>query len=199
MSLEVIKTALFEVTVTTPDKILFDLENLSYEDAMQGCNKVLTENKDDEKLCEILSDCMRNFGFVSRSDGGYSVHISSRAPHTKTNEVQTCRSRMDQFGPWERAENLDHWNLIGKDKCCSFCGSLHPDRVIELIKEHGFEILDPSTKGYKWYINQPNVPNAGFGGIKYYRWHDTKEFIDEFNKLIDQLKKDKENNEQTPS
>lgn len=98
---------------------------------------------------------------------------------------------MSEVGPREREEHLDTWELRGKDKCCSFCGSLHPERVLELVRENGSSIIEMSTKGYKWYVNQPNVPNAAFGGIKYYRHHDTQEFIDELNRLIraEKLKK----------
>ena len=195
MKTEVIKTAFFDVEIKTPKKTLLKKKNISYNEAISECERILLENKDDEKLCEILNDCIRNFGFQGTYNDGYDVHISAYNKTINTKEKQTCRSRLEQRGDVEENHNLDTWQLRGKDKCCSYCGSLHPDRVLELVKEHGFGIVDPSTKDYKWYINQPNVPNAGFGGIKYYRWHDTKEFIDQYNELVS-LAKAKKNNEQ---
>jgi hypothetical protein len=107
--------------------------------------------------------------------------VNAYLPIIDTGEEHNCPQRTP--GPWAYGDGPDTWKLIGKDKCCSFCGSLHPDRVIELVKEHGTSIIEMSTKSYKLYINQPNVPNASFGGIKYYRHHDTKEFVDQINEL----------------
>lgn len=101
-------------------------------------------------------------------------------------ERQTCKSRMHDFGPWERAENIDFWRkLPNGDRTCSFCGSLHPMDVISIIKEHGFGAIQASTKAYKWYIRRQSVSGATAGGIKYYRRHDTDEFISTYNSLVD--------------
>ena len=74
---------------------------------------------------------------------------------------QTCPRRMTDFGPWERAENLDTWDkrgggIVGQEKIgpgCSFCGSLHPDRFMELVRE-GW-VVGPTDKGYKAYLGRP--------------------------------------------
>lgn len=75
-------------------------------------------------------------------------------------EQQTCPRRLSDFGPWERTENLDTWTtghgLIGQDQVgpsCSFCGSLHPDRFIALVRE-GW-IVGPTDKSYKVYFARP--------------------------------------------
>lgn len=100
-------------------------------------------------------------------------------------EKQTCPSRLNDFGPWERTENIDYWRVLpNNDRTCSFCGSMHPDSVLEAVKQYGIQSIEQSTKSYKWYINRPGIKNASDGGIKYYRAHDTQEFIDELNKLI---------------
>lgn len=104
-------------------------------------------------------------------------------------ERQTCGRRMGEFGPWEMIENIDHWEVLANgDKVCSFCGSLHPMTVIEIIKVHGLQTVQRSTKSYKWYIQRPNVKNASDGGIKYYRHHDTEDFINTFNEIVDKVK-----------
>jgi hypothetical protein len=73
---------------------------------------------------------------------------------------QTCPRRMNDWGPWERAENLDTWEkrggIIGQEKIglgCSFCGSLHPDRFMELVRE-GW-VVGPTDKSYKAYLGKP--------------------------------------------
>ena len=70
--------------------------------------------------------------------------------------AQTCPRRMLDMGPWERAENLDSWAVRGGDSIgpsCSFCGSLHPDRFMELVRQ-GW-VVGPTDKSYKAYLSQP--------------------------------------------
>jgi hypothetical protein len=73
---------------------------------------------------------------------------------------QTCPRRMSDWGPWKREEDLDTWRkqggIIGQEKIglgCSFCGSLHPDRFMELVRE-GW-IVGPTDKSYKAYLSRP--------------------------------------------
>ena len=75
---------------------------------------------------------------------------------------QTCPRRMTDFGPWERAEGLDEWRddrgLVGQNQVglsCSFCGSLHPDRFMELARE-GWTVV-PTDKNYKAYLGRPRT------------------------------------------
>lgn len=75
-------------------------------------------------------------------------------------EAQTCPRRIYEAGPWEHAEGLDSWTtghgVVGQDEVglsCSFCGSLNPDRFMELIRE-GW-IVGPTDKGYKAYLDRP--------------------------------------------
>lgn len=172
---------LFDVEIKTPE-IHHQVSCVSYKTALSLCEDVLKNNPNDKELQQRLKSCMECFGIMSYS-GECSIRISAYRKTIKTGEMHTCPRRMSDYGPWQREENLDEWNIIGDDRCCSFCGSLHPDRVIELVEQHGFAIINGSDKCYKWYIHQPNVPNAGFGGIKYYRHHDTEEFIKKLNEL----------------
>lgn len=76
-------------------------------------------------------------------------------------ERQTCPRRMSDWGPWERDEGLDRWatdrgGIIGQDQIgqsCLFCGSLHPDRFMELVRD-GW-IVGPTDKHYKAYLESP--------------------------------------------
>lgn len=75
-------------------------------------------------------------------------------------ESQTCPRRMGEGGPWPHEENKDRWmpghGLAGQDAAglsCSFCGSLHPDRFMELVRE-GW-VVGPTDKNYKAYLGKP--------------------------------------------
>lgn len=76
----------------------------------------------------------------------------------------TCPRRMSDFGPWQREEHLDGWRYRGmagvrlrdRMKHCDFCGSLHPDKFMELVRE-GW-IVGPTDKNYKAYLARPFTP-----------------------------------------
>lgn len=73
-------------------------------------------------------------------------------------ETQTCPRRLNEPGPWERKEDLDTWGtrppigmpVLDPEPVCSFCGSLHPERFLELAGE-GW-VVEPTTKSYKAYL-----------------------------------------------
>lgn len=75
-------------------------------------------------------------------------------------EAQTCPRRVADWGPWPKTEGIDSWEpghgVIGQDKVglsCSFCGSLHPVRFMELVRA-GW-VVGPTDKNYKAYLGQP--------------------------------------------
>jgi hypothetical protein len=183
------KDALYDVEILCPAGTLVNLKGADYDTAYSACI-ALQDSTKDSKLLEKLNSCMRDFGFCGSYGEGYGVSISAGLPRSKDGEKQTCGRRMREAGPWEREKGLDFWEQIGSDRVCSFCGSLHPDRVIEIIREQGLGVIEQSTKGYKMYVHQPNVPNASFGGIKYYRHHDTPQFVAELRALIESSKED---------
>lgn len=79
------------------------------------------------------------------------------------------------------------------DRVCSFCGSLHPDDFVEIIKlkadGKGGDV-HRSDKGYKWYAQREGVSNAMNGGIKFYTWHGQgDDFATKVNEQLDRLKK----------
>lgn len=90
------------------------------------------------------------------------------------NNQQTCPRRMQEIGPWEHKTNLDTWETVGNDRCCSFCGSMHPEdfeRVCELAISDDTTRIEQSTKSYKVYIHRDGIRNAKEGAIKYYKAH----------------------------
>lgn len=72
-------------------------------------------------------------------------------------DIQTCPRRMMEFGPWEHEEGLDSWMESPRREgeltpFCSFCGSLHPGKFLELVGA-GW-CIEPTDKTYKAYLNQ---------------------------------------------
>lgn len=89
---------------------------------------------------------------------------------------QRCGRRDDLFGVnWKDGKAPDRWDL-GPDgnRTCSYCGSIHPDDLLEICRKtladerYGVE---GTTKSYKVYVRQPGVRNAGEGAIKFYMHH----------------------------
>lgn len=96
-------------------------------------------------------------------------------------ERQCCPER---YSADKKISNPDRWDVdeLGV-RDCSFCGSIHPDDLITLIKEQGFGIINPSDKNYKWYIDSKEKR------YKYYRYHDSQhDFVNKYNKLLDDSK-----------
>src|SRR6202044_1854444 len=68
-----------------------------------------------------------------------------------TSVLQTCPRRIEDGripgSPFVGSDSVDVW---GKDRTCSYCGSLHPDDFIAAL-ESG-ERLVPTDKNYKAYL-----------------------------------------------
>jgi hypothetical protein len=99
---------------------------------------------------------------------------------------QTCPRRGGEIGPWERGENLDTWDIREQmhkglqARHCSFCGSLHPDDFMRLVKE-GWQI-GATDKSYKAYLGSPEGRSQE---TKFYFQHlsveQRREFVDLYN------------------
>jgi hypothetical protein len=77
-------------------------------------------------------------------------------------DIQTCPRRMREAGPWEKVEGRDSWTESPRQwdevvPACSFCGSLHPGKFLELVAR-GWAV-GPTDKNYKAYLNQ--IPQNG--------------------------------------
>lgn len=70
----------------------------------------------------------------------------------------------------------DKWIKYGTDRCCSFCGSMHPQDFYDFLvkcletKDLNFR-LSTTTKNYKFYVKRPNVNNEYKGAMKFYMHH----------------------------
>lgn len=72
-------------------------------------------------------------------------------------DIQTCPRRMREMGPWPREEGQDSWLDEPRREgevtpVCSFCGSLHPGKFLELVAK-GWAV-GPTDKNYKAYLHQ---------------------------------------------
>lgn len=65
----------------------------------------------------------------------------------------SCPRRMQEMGPWQRADWQDTWRAGPVGPVCSFCGSLDPDRFLELVRQ-GWLVV-PTDKNYKVYLEKP--------------------------------------------
>ncbi len=104
-------------------------------------------------------------------------------------EPMTCGRRFDMYSGgipvhyFDREGKKDYWERFktNGNRVCSYCGSLHPEDFLALVKQCANEQedatyqssirIEPSDKSYKIYVHQPGVRNAHEGGIKFYTQH----------------------------
>ena len=81
-------------------------------------------------------------------------------------EKHVCPRREEGYPYSDAMKGPDTWRrgragLVGQEKVgssCSYCGSLHPDRFMELVRE-GWTV-GPTDKNYKAYLGPPPDPEA---------------------------------------
>jgi len=181
----------FKVKIKTANfKIEFkDATREQAEKIVDGIVALFVEDKFVQESYDSIKG--NNFGFCSISNSGNEFSVSAYLPEHVVNKEKTisCGSRISQ-GRATAGVNEDCWEQRGPNKCCSYCGSASfedfmsiADKVIAGEKDYGIEKTD---KGYKFYIQQPQVPNAGFGAIKFYTWHAPEGLSKEELKLINE-------------
>lgn len=81
--------------------------------------------------------------------------------------------RRGELPPSAQLPTQDVWRLVGLDRVCSFCGSIHPEDLRALLPNvDGMQThLDVSDRRHKVYIRRPGIRNAGDGAIKFYLVH----------------------------
>lgn len=94
---------------------------------------------------------------------------------------QCCGRRSESFCiDGREAEALpDTWDM-GPDgnRTCSYCGSIHPDDLMEVCRrtiDDPQYSVDGTDKSYKVYVRIPGVRNASEGAIKFYMHHAHRE------------------------
>lgn len=96
--------------------------------------------------------------------------------------MHTCPRRFEA-PPGRYQENADTWEeghgLVGQDAIgtsCSYCGSLNPDRFLELVEQEW--VVGPTDKPYKVYLSPPG--RVGGREAKVYLQHLSEEQRDQF-------------------
>jgi len=186
---------LYDVEISIRGISIINAKKLSEDQARSVYREIMDNYEDDQEIYSTFEEVLKNFGFMSASRNDHSIQVNAYRPYIK-GEKQTCPERMSGGGPWDREENLDTWDKVGDDRVCSFCGSIHPDDLLNLVKEKGLGVIEGSTKSYKWYLRRPEVRNAGFGAIKFYKWHATEKFINKFTQLVKNRDKDEKEDEE---
>jgi hypothetical protein len=160
-------------------------KNVTFDQAKAYFEEANNLFKDDALWIKSYDNIMDDFGFVGICHGDLDIDCSAHAKvyFEKTKDpLHTCPRRAE--GPLYKFDLEDNWNKIGVDRVCSFCGSMHPEDVLQLMRDGGVDRIQNTTKSYKFYIDRPEVPNAGFGAIKFYSMHFNAEQREEYNKLI---------------
>ena len=102
-------------------------------------------------------------------------------------EKQECPRRAE--GPmiteppdyWRRTKKESWPKGIKKPRTCSFCGCIHPEDAITLVRDSNFTV-ESTTKNYKWYLNPPHGQVAP--SFKLYRQHTTQEQRETLSNII---------------
>lgn len=184
---QVLEQASFDVLIKRPGKVYADIKNISYTTAQSLCKDII-EKCNDQKLADQLAMCMESFGFRGYAGDGYDITISAYNHQNILPEKHCCKSRVQQ--PTEK-DNEDVWIKRGNDIVCGYCGSASWDTFKQAIEDVLNEKedcgIERSDKKHKYYIQNPTVPNAGFGAIKFYTWHVPAlelEVLDEWNQKL---------------
>ncbi len=94
-------------------------------------------------------------------------------PPPATEETFFCRRR-GEIGV-QITSGPDCWHRVGQDRCCSYCGSLHPDDALAIATEaatpESGNRVEFTDKSYKVYVQRAGVRNASEGGIEFYAAH----------------------------
>lgn len=85
--------------------------------------------------------------------------------------------------PHQITEPPDHWR---DDNTCSYCGSLHPDIMMEQL-EAGAEI-GPTDKGYKAYLKPVPTERKLPTWVKFYYRHFSEAQMKRFVEMVNEKK-----------
>lgn len=107
------------------------------------------------------------------------VRAEDAPPAAPPAEPTTCPQRVQDAGPWERGEGLDHWRREDRERfpvdweprTCSFCGSLHGGDLFRLIDEGWTAEWATGKRGYKAYVHAPKGRRTELSQAKAYNWH----------------------------
>lgn len=77
-----------------------------------------------------------------------------------------------------------HWYHTAGVEICSYCGSLHPDKLMECLEANPPAQITPTDKTYKIYVRGHNLPS----NAKFYFQHFSMEQRQRFVELLNEKK-----------
>ncbi len=110
-------------------------ENGAYKSLCDSCYKALPETA-------ACSDCSERFVGTRGSSPHPRRLLDDHVRQKHPNRIVTCPRRMGEFGPWEHEGGLDVW----VNDCCSFCGSVSPQKFFELRGRAPLRLRAPCAK-----------------------------------------------------
>lgn len=130
------------------------------------------------KINSFIDDFLRATGIWR-----LRYHIRRRISLAKYGGFECGRRRENPVNS-SRFPGPDHWDLDGKDRTCSYCGSWHPEEFLafcdEVITNPDVQVrISLSDKRYKIYVDRPGIRNASYGAIKFYMMHAPQSIPDE--------------------
>lgn len=183
--LELLKKSLFEIEIAFGD-VFIKTKDIPYDEAWKLVTDLVAKYPENEDLKSAFGNGSM-FGFSGYSHGKFQYKVygyPKPVPLAAKDSEEFLCPRRNEGVPAFMEGKKDKWRMQGADPCCSYCGSIQPARLFELIEKHGIGIMSATDKNYKWYVNQPNVPNASYGAIKLYTPHLSKEDVDKLNEIM---------------
>lgn len=108
----------------------------------------------------------------------YFIVEEKKYQETLVGEPFLCERRHSMSGP---LPGPDRWQFVGRDRTCTYCGSLHPEDLekicVEAAKADSQAEVSRTDKNYKLYARWAETSNAMDGGIKFYVWHLPKDAV----------------------
>lgn len=165
--LDAVKKASIYVKPIDRENVIEELGDLEFY--MEGLRQGLGITRE-ETLAHNVAKLSKRY-----ASGSYSNQQAQERADKKPSVEFQCPRRDPAMDAVSNYPTIDSWR---EDGTCSYCGSMNPDKFMELV-EQGVEVI-PTDKNYKAYIR-----HGGHGQAKFYFQHLSKEqmvkFVDLYN------------------
>jgi hypothetical protein len=132
----------------------------------------MTRRRGTGRVCEHVG-CANTFRV------GHASGVDQAERFCTEHRSMVCPRRSEGIpGALSNYPQTDEWRQDGSYRTCSYCGSLHPDDFMQLVRD-GAEV-GPTDKSYKAYIELPEGKSVR--GAPFYYHHlaadQQQEFVD---------------------
>lgn len=165
--LDAVKKAAIYAKLIDRENVIEELGDLEFY--MEGLRQGLGITRE-ETIAHNIAKLSKRY-----ASGSYSNQQAQERADKQTKAEFQCPRRDPAMDAVSNYPTIDSWR---EDGTCSYCGSMNPDKFMELV-EQGAEVI-PTDKNYKAYIR-----HGGHGQAKFYFQHLSKEqmakFVDLYN------------------